>query len=499
MPAPSGLPSYRNPGWFLALPAVLLLAVLIWVSRRGEEASLVPRRTLLVMLPPAEGEPLSPGEQRAFTRLLKDLLEVQGRRSVSSAPVLPQTADAGGLGPAAVVAFTVARQGMSLSLTASAFEVGATTPGPWRSQAPTPPWEAIHWLLGQVPGPRIPADERGLLVPRPPAAFWALLSAASKLESSGDTAAALAFAEACEAEAPGCATASLLRGQCLAYRAMEDPKAEAGTLEAARAQLEEALRRMPHHPRASQRLAGLLLESGRTREGLLRARALLQAHPHAQSAHQALAFAGRHSGLLQWAAQGHQKLEEGTVDRHHPPRVQVGLLYLGQWEAFERSLWLTPGDPADVLARFHLGHLELERNRPAQALLHFRALQADSGQTFPRYRALGGVFHKALSGRTLEAMTALRTLDQEREGLRAPDGEFTFMLAEAYAFLGQRELALELGTRAFAQGFACTSWYEQSPLLASLKGLPRWTALLQALRDRQAHLEGQFPPSELSR
>lgn len=494
MPRSPGPPSYRNPGWFLALPALALVLGLLWAARRGEGAAVTPRRTLLVVMPHPDAPPLPRAAQQALALLLKDLLEAQGGRSVTLAPALPQAADFGGSGPAAVVAFAVGRKGDALVLRASALEVGGPR-AEWLTCPDPAPWSALHWLAGRVPGGRVRPDDPGRLIPRDPAAFWALLGGAALLGDPGREEEVLARARACEALAPGCASAALLRGQCLAHRAVEDPLAPAGTLDQAREALEEALRRFPDHPRASQLLARLLMDAGRPREALQRTLDLHRAFPYAHPGHQALAYVGRNSGLLDLAALGHRGLEEMNVDRGHPFRMQVGLLYLGQWEAFERSLWVTPGDPYDVVIRFHLGYLELLRNRRDQALAHFRALRATPGGAYPRYRALGEVFRLALEGRTLEAMATLKDLDQELEGLRAPDGEFTFNLAEAYALLGRRELAMDVAGRAFAQGFACTRWYEQSPLMGSLKGLPRWESLLHSLRERQARLEAQFPLS----
>jgi hypothetical protein len=78
-------------------------------------------------------------------------------------------------------------------------------------------------------------------------------------------------------------------------------------------------------------------------------------------------------------------------------------------------------------------------------------------------------------------------------GLRVSDGEFTLRMAEAAAFLGDSVLALELAERAYIQGFGCTRWYQQSPLLAPIRGTARFASLVQHLQERQAMLEQRFP------
>ena len=74
-------------------------------------------------------------------------------------------------------------------------------------------------------------------------------------------------------------------------------------------------------------------------------------------------------------------------------------------------------------------------------------------------------------------------------------GEWTFKEAEAYALLGDPDRAMECATRAFVQGFSCATWYETSPFLASVRKHPRWPSLHRNVRERQAELEAEFPPT----
>src|SRR5206468_1334483 len=110
----------------------------------------------------------------------------------------------------------------------------------------------------------------------------------------------------------------------------------------------------------------------------------------------------------------------------------------------------------------------------------------------PRSR---GSYLLALEGRTLESGEALEKLELERVQVRVPDGELTFKVAEAYGYLGQPRLALEVMGKAAVQGFGCTRWYERSPFLAGARQLPAWPRLLLTLQERQGLLETRFPPS----
>jgi hypothetical protein len=80
-----------------------------------------------------------------------------------------------------------------------------------------------------------------------------------------------------------------------------------------------------------------------------------------------------------------------------------------------------------------------------------------------------------------------------------PDGEFTFKLAEAFAFLDAKSEAVDTAHRAFAQGFGCTRWYRQAPFLAPLQDLPKWQVLLKHLQEREAPLAARFPPRTFRR
>jgi hypothetical protein len=132
--------------------------------------------------------------------------------------------------------------------------------------------------------------------------------------------------------------------------------------------------------------------------------------------------------------------------------------------------------------------------RRSQALAHFRAAEAVP-EGWYGFEDLSAVYALHLEARGDEALARLRTLDQTRVGLSIPDGEITFKLAEAYAVLGETDAALDLAQRAYNQGFGCAAWYERSPLLAPVRSLPRYQALLQHLRERQAVLESRFAPS----
>lgn len=110
-----------------------------------------------------------------------------------------------------------------------------------------------------------------------------------------------------------------------------------------------------------------------------------------------------------------------------------------------------------------------------------------------QFEALSEVYEQALLGRPEEALVRLRRLLDTRQRLRVPDGEFTFKIAEAFAFLGAHPEAVETASSAFTQGFGCTRWYRQAPFLKPVQSLPRWQGLLSHPEEREALLRDRFP------
>jgi hypothetical protein len=177
-----------------------------------------------------------------------------------------------------------------------------------------------------------------------------------------------------------------------------------------------------------------------------------------------------------------------------PQAVDITCLYTGEVQRFEASLQEQPGhlrSTSGVLP-FYRGYLALVRGDQALAQREFKAAAA-LANGYPNILRLSQIYDLILEGQKDEAWKKLREYDQERIGMREPDGEFTLRLAEAYALIGDRASAMDMAGRAFARGFGCTAWYERSPMLEPLRGLPKWKALMQHLRERQNLMEDRFP------
>jgi len=491
----------RQAALLLGLAFGLILAVgfgLAWMLARNGARR--PVRVLLVT--PAQGPAsgLEAADCRALGALVQDHLEYLGGLAVTSLTELPTD-----LGPlranphTRVLVLEPRRQGEDLVLAFREIPGGQMGPGDdarWirHGPPPLPPAAAFAAFDRQVGLAR--KESQGYLTPRDPGRFWNLIRATAlrlqndRMGEAADLARAVADGE------PGCATAWVLLGNIQYRRLLNHPSAFRTEQSDAESSLKRALDLAPGHPRGTFLLSLMESDNGNQREAL---NLLIQARrtqPNNPILLTGLVYAARGAGLLPLARRAMDLRDNLAFSEYLPQAVDITCLYTGDIPRFEASLQDRPGhlrNTTGVLA-FYRGYLALVQGDRARAHAEFAAArQAPRG--YPNIVRLSEVFDLILEGRRDEAWKALRAFDQERLGMREPDGEFTIRLAEAYALLGDRASAMEMATRAFARGFGCTAWYERSPMLTPLRGLPRWKALLQHLRERQSLMEDTFPAS----
>ena len=304
----------------------------------------------------------------------------------------------------------------------------------------------------------------------------------------------MALAEQGTRQDPACASTWILLGN-LRYRWMLNSPA---TFRQEQADTEACLQRglalAPGHPRGTFLLSLMKTDNGNQREAL---DLLLQARrrqPHNPTLLTGIAYAARGAGLLPLSRRAMDLRDDLAFAQLLPQAVDITCLYTGELPRFEASLLEQPGhlrSTSGVLP-FYRGYLALVRGDQALAHKEFRTV-AGLANGYPNILRLSGIYDLILEGRKDEAWQKLREYDQERIGMREPDGEFTIRLAEAYAMMGDRASAMDMATRAFARGFGCTAWYERSPMLEPLRGLPKRKALIQHLRERQVLMEERFP------
>ena len=485
----------------LGLGALLVLLLAAGVGTAGwlaHHAALRIVRILLVTPTPGPGSGLDSYEERALGALVQDHLECFGGFAVTAVTEMPRD-----LGPllayphSRVVILEPRRQGEALSIairTTEAARLGRLGPAAWVQtpmpfQEPAAAFQKLDQALGCLP--------RGedLLTPRSAPDFWNLIEASALRFRNEHLEAATRLARQVVQAEPTCATGWVLEGNLEYRRFLNDPRLPRLDQRHVEGLFRHALALVPAHPRATLLLSLVETDAGDQRKALailLQARKLQPANPTLLTG---VAYAARCAGLLELSRRAIRLRDSLAFSRYLPQAVDITYLYTGEFGKFQACLQDRPGhlrDASGVLP-FYRGYLALVRGDRTAALQAFEAAH-DAPLGYSNIVQLAGVYVLILEGRTAEAGDQLRALDDERVGMREPDGEFTLRLAEAYALLGDRASAMDMAARAFGRGFGCTEWYERSPMLASLRGLPQWQALLQHLQERQQLMAATFPP-----
>jgi hypothetical protein len=484
---------------FLGLAFLVLLGGgggLAWLlARQGIRA---PLRILLITTTPLPASGLEGAQGRALGALIQDHLEHHGGFAVTAVTDLPtDLTPFCGQVRTLLIQPEPRRHGDDLDLSYR-FVWGRQlikgSPVPWvhRPAESLPPDQAFATFLKTFPQPvKYPTPG---LVPRAKAMFWDLVNAAAWRLQNQHLEEAITLVEQTTRQEPDCAGTWILLGNLRYRRMLNNSVAYRQEQADAEAALQRALALAPDHPRGTFLLSLLKSDIGNQREALdllLRAR---RKQPHNPTLLTGIAYAARGAGLLPMARRAMDLRDSLAFAQVQSQAVDITCLYTGEIPRFEASLQEQQGhlrSTSGVLP-FYRGYLALIRGDQALAHKEFRTA-ATLTDGYPNIVRLSEVYDLILQGRKDEAWKELREYDQERTGMREPDGEFTIRLAEAYALLGDRASAMEMATRAFARGFGCTTWYEQSPMLTPLRGLPKWQALIQHLRERQALMEERFP------
>jgi serine/threonine protein kinase/TolB-like protein len=135
-------------------------------------------------------------------------------------------------------------------------------------------------------------------------------------------------------------------------------------------------------------------------------------------------------------------------------------------QSIERALAISPS--ADSL-HFALGQLDMLQGRLAEAQAEFQKQSADGN------RRMGVAMVEHASGHDKQSQSALKELIAKNAG------DMAYQLADVYAWRGEKDKAFEWLERAYQQRDSGLNGIAWDPLLSSLKGDPRYGALLSKL------------------
>lgn len=485
----------------LALSASLslALALALVLPGCGRSRAWAPEAGPRVVLVDPELDPGFPGgdpARFALGVLLTELLEYQGGLSVIRTPYAPDPNALGqGRDPGALVLrFKVAREGEHLrwTLRKAAFRDLRAGEAYREFQGPAlPPAEAFRWVLAQAGGRMDPDPPGATLLPATPEVFWGYLGAMAQGNASSDLDAPIRALEELAQREPRCASIQVHLGVLRTFRMNNFAQNPMRDQTAAFEALRSALRLAPGLGRGVTFLSRLLTDVGSPREALAVIEPARKARPGDLTLLNAITYPARYAGLLDLAVASSDRFQQLNPLGQRPPRLAFHLMYAGRYDDFQESLWEWPGDLRNGTCRFHRGQVALLKGDRDRALTLMRETE-QMPSAMRIYRTLAKVHRLALEGQVREAKALLKDFQDARSGLRVPDGEVTLLVAEAHVVLGNVSEGMALAREAFSQGFGCTRWFEENPLLAPLRTHAQWPWLLQHLKERQALLESRY-------
>ena len=480
---------------WMAVIVVLGVALVVGWQFKGRQHQQA--NPVLVLVDPEmeEGSGMGLAHRLSLGNLLQDYVEGATRSPLFRMPFAPGTEslpqEGGGL--ALVVRLRALRRGDHLQWVLRWARVQELrSGGTYRElqSPPLPPKQAFAWVLANLP---VWVDGAALdsLLPEDPAGFWAFVEASALGNTGQNQEESIRRLEALCGRFPGSALFRVQLGIQLYFRMAGNASNSTEDQAKAQAQLEESLRLRPYLGRAVLYLTRLRTDTGSVRDALQMLQEARKQRPNDLTVLSALGYPTRYAGLLDVSAAAADQVRGMNPILGRPLRLSFHLLYLGQWDEFQASLWEWPGDVRNATCRFHRAELALIRGDREGALVLFREIE-QMEESYGHFRALSRVLRLILEGHPEEAKTALQSIQKQRAGMRVADGEVTLNIAEAYALLGNAPQAIELMRGAFSQGFGCTRWYETNPTLAPARTLPEWSWLQQHLKERQKLYETRF-------
>jgi Tfp pilus assembly protein PilF len=247
-------------------------------------------------------------------------------------------------------------------------------------------------------------------------------------------------------------------------------------------ELRQALKDDPRSGRAHSGLAASYFYQGRKELAFEEAKRALEIDPNEVDAANWLANYHEANGDFASA----KKLLHGLLERDplfFPVRMNLGELLRVEGDiagAIREQKKILEQDPGNIYATQKLARALIDENDLAGAR---RALEDLPPGDRPCYEiSLTWALLLALEGKTEEA---LRKMDADCLKYGALAFWSTLVVAEFYAVVGQPEQALDWLERAVRNGDERDAWFRRDPLLAKIRGLPRFRQILESIESHR--------------
>lgn len=168
---------------------------------------------------------------------------------------------------------------------------------------------------------------------------------------------------------------------------------------------------------------------------------------------------------------------------YFPPRMTLGEIYRteGDYPAAIRELdKILEQDPKNIYALQKISRVFIDMNDLGQARARLESIPAGERQDYDM--TMTWALLLALEGKKADA---LKKMDAEALKFAAVAPLSTLSAAEFYAVLGRSKEALDWLERAVRSGDDRAEWFQRDPLLAGVRGDPRFKQILDSIAFRR--------------
>jgi tetratricopeptide (TPR) repeat protein len=258
----------------------------------------------------------------------------------------------------------------------------------------------------------------------------------------------------------------------------------------ARAAYQKALALQPTLALVRIYMANLLTDTGRPEDAVPLLQQTLGANAKLAEAHWELGYAYRFAGMQEDSVRECLRARELDPVVKLTSSVMNGYLYLGQYEAFLRSL---PEIHDSAFIEFYRGfasyHMQ-QWDRAAETLDHAYELEPQMLQA-----EVGKALSYGIRQQKEKGLALLHDTEDKISERGVGDPEALYKVAQAYAELGDTASALRTFRHSIENGFFPYPYFVRDPLLKNLRQEAGFEAALQPAKQRHEAFRRKFFPS----